>query len=50
MTLRRGEIDAEILEKCKSLKVISRHGVGYDNVDIKFLKITVFQLTSTFII
>jgi len=38
MTLRRGKIDAEILEKCKNLKVISRHGVGYDNVDIKFLK------------
>ena len=38
MTLRRGKIDAEILEKCKNLKVISRHGVGYDNVDTKFLK------------
>ena len=38
ITLRRGKIDAEILEKCKSLKVISWHGVGYDNVDIKFLK------------
>ena len=38
ITLRRGKIDAEILEKCKSLKVISRHGVGYDNVDTKFLK------------
>ena len=38
ITLRRGKIDAEILEKCKKLKVISRHGVGYDNVDIKFLK------------
>ena len=38
ITLRRGKIDAEILEKCKNLKVISRHGVGYDNVDIKFLK------------
>jgi|TARA_Y100001970_G_scaffold290084_1_gene422502 D-3-phosphoglycerate dehydrogenase len=38
MTLRRGKIDAEILEKCKNLKVISRHGVGYDNVDINFLK------------
>jgi len=37
ITLRRGKIDAEILEKCKSLKVISRHGVGYDNVDTKFL-------------
>ena len=38
ITLRRGKIDKEILEKCKNLKVISRHGVGYDNVDIKFLK------------
>lgn len=38
MTLRRGKIDAEILDKCKKLKVISRHGVGFDNVDIKFLK------------
>jgi len=38
ITLRRGKIDSEILEKCKNLKVISRHGVAYDNVDIKFLK------------
>jgi len=38
ITLRRGKIDAEILEKCKKLKVISRHGVGFDNVDIEFLK------------
>jgi len=38
ITLRRGKINSEILEKCKKLKVISRHGVGYDNVDIKFLK------------
>ena len=38
ITLRRGKIDAEILEKCKNLQVISRHGVGYDNVDTKFLK------------
>ena len=38
ITLRRGKIDSEILEKCKKLKVISRHGVGYDNIDIKFLK------------
>ena len=38
ITLRRGKIDAEILDKCKNLKVISRHGVGYDNIDIKILK------------
>ena len=38
ITLRRGKIDSDILEKCKRLKVISRHGVGFDNVDVKFLK------------
>ena len=38
ITLRRGKIDAEILKKCMKLKVISRHGVGYDNIDINFLK------------
>ena len=38
VTLRRGKLDSEILSKCKNLKVISRHGVGYDNVDTKFLK------------
>ncbi len=38
ITLRRGKIDSEILEKCKKLKVISRHGVGYDNVDTNYLK------------
>ena len=38
ITLRRGKVDADILEKCKKLKVISRHGVGFDNVDIKYLK------------
>ena len=38
VTLRRGKLDGEILKNCKKLKVISRHGVGYDNVDIVFLK------------
>ena len=38
ITLRRGKIDAKILEKCNNLKVISRHGVGYDNIDTKILK------------
>ena len=38
ITLRRGIIDRELLEKCTKLKVISRHGVGYDNVDINYIK------------
>tara|TARA_A100001011_G_scaffold390568_2_gene474293 strand:- start:399 stop:1361 length:963 start_codon:yes stop_codon:yes gene_type:complete len=36
--LRRGIVDSEILSNCKKLKVISRHGVGYDNVDINYIK------------
>ena len=38
ITLRRGTIDEDILNNCSKLKVISRHGVGYDNVDTNFLK------------
>ena len=38
ITLRRGKIDRELLEKCTKLKVISRHGVGYDNVDTNYIK------------
>ena len=37
-TLRVSKLNKKILEKCPKLKVISRHGVGYDNVDIKYLK------------
>ena len=38
VTLRVAELGSEILEHCKKLKVISRHGVGYDNLDTKYLK------------
>ena len=35
--LRTTKLDKEILEHCDNLKIISRHGVGYDNVDHDFL-------------
>ncbi len=38
VTLRVAKLGPEILSNCKKLKVISRHGVGYDNVDVKYLK------------
>jgi len=38
VTLRRGKLNEEILKNCKNLKVVARHGVGYDNVDTAFLK------------
>ena len=37
VTLRRGKLTLKFL-KIKNLKVIARHGVGYDNVDIKYCK------------
>ena len=38
ITLRTTKIDNDILAAGKKLKVISRHGVGYDNVDTAYLK------------
>jgi D-3-phosphoglycerate dehydrogenase / 2-oxoglutarate reductase len=37
-TLRVTKLNSKILRNCPKLKVISRHGVGYDNVDIDYLK------------
>ena len=37
-TLRVSKLNSNILRNCKKLKVISRHGVGYDNVDLDFIK------------
>ena len=37
LTLRVANLGPEILQNCKKLKVISRHGVGYDNVDIDYI-------------
>ena len=35
--LRTSKLDQDILQHCDKLKIISRHGVGYDNVDLDFL-------------
>jgi len=37
IVLRTAELKENVLSKCKNLKIIARHGVGYDNVDINFL-------------
>jgi len=37
-TLRVSKLSENILKHCTKLKVISRHGVGYDNVDLSFIK------------
>ena len=35
--LRTARLSNDVLSCCKKLKIISRHGVGYDNVDLNFL-------------
>ena len=37
-TLRVSILNEKVLKHCPKLKVISRHGVGYDNVDLDFIK------------
>ena len=37
-TLRVSKLSENILKHCAKLKVISRHGVGYDNVDLSFIR------------
>ena len=37
ISLRTLKLTSNILEKCKKLKIIARHGVGYDNVDLNYL-------------
>ena len=47
VTLRVAKLNSSILKNCKKLKVISRHGVGYDNVDLKYLKKNKIKLLIT---
>ncbi len=35
--LRTANLHSEVLEYCNNLKIITRHGVGYDNVDLEYL-------------
>ncbi len=37
-TLRVSNLDEKILKHCSKLKAISRHGVGFDNVDLNYIK------------
>ena len=35
--LRTANLNSSVLSCCKNLKIVSRHGVGYDNVDLEYL-------------
>ena len=38
ISIRTAKLPAEAINAAKSLKIISRHGVGYDNIDLKSSK------------
>ena len=35
--VRTAKLPAEVLSHCKLLKIVARHGVGYDSVDLEYL-------------
>ena len=37
-SIRIANLPGEVIEEAKNLKIISRHGVGYDNIDLKKAK------------
>ena len=45
--VRTADINKNILSKAKNLKIVSRHGVGYDNVDTEFLNTNKIVLAIT---
>lgn len=36
MIIRGGKITAEIIDQCPNLKVIGKHGIGVDNIDVEY--------------
>jgi len=47
VSLRTGKLPGEIIDLGKKLKIISRHGVGYDNIDLETCKKNGIQITIT---
>ena len=37
IAVRTANLSKEVLKECKSLKIVARHGVGYDTVDLDYL-------------
>ena len=35
--LRTATLSADVMSECPNLKIVARHGVGYDNVDLNYL-------------
>ena len=37
IAIRTAKLEAKIMKECNNLRIVSRHGVGYDNVDLNYL-------------
>ena len=37
IVIRTAELRENILSKCNNLRIVARHGVGYDNIDLNYL-------------
>ena len=46
-SIRIAKLPGEAFEEAKNLKIISRHGVGYDNIDLKKAKEKDIKITIT---
>mgnify|MGYP001296455601 CR=1 FL=1 len=38
VSIRIAELSSKVMNEAKNLKIVSRHGVGYDNIDLKYAK------------
>ena len=47
LSIRTAKLSGELINKSNKLKIISRHGVGYDNIDIESSKKKNITLTIT---
>ncbi len=37
IAVRTAKLESKLMKKCNKLRIVSRHGVGYDNVDLNYL-------------
>ena len=44
IVVRTAEINKNILSQAKNLKIVARHGVGYDNLDTEYLNLSLIHI------
>ena len=44
ISIRTAKLTSEVIEGSTKLKIISRHGVGYDNIDLESAKLSLIHI------